>query len=56
MKTGRRLLALIATLTIFVCATSAAPKVDPELTARLRTARPDALLGVVRPYGARTFM
>jgi serine protease AprX len=50
MKTGRLLPAIIATLTIFVGASSAAPKVDPELTARLRTARPDAVLGVVLTF------
>ncbi len=50
MKTGRRLLAIIATLTIFVGASSAAPKVDPELSARLLSTRPEALLGLVLTF------
>src|SRR5215211_6518038 len=50
MKTGRGLLAIIATLTIFVCASSAAPKVDPELSARLSSVSSDALLGVVLTF------
>ena len=50
MRTGRGLLAIIAMLTILAGASSAAPKVDPELAARLRTIRPDALLGVVLTF------
>ncbi|HWT01546.1 MAG TPA: S8 family serine peptidase [Pyrinomonadaceae bacterium] len=50
MKTGRWLLAIIATLTILAGAGRAAPKVDPELSARLLSARPDALLGVVLTF------
>ncbi len=50
MKTGRMLLAVIAALTILAGASNAAPKVDPELAVRLKTARPDALLGVVLTF------
>ena len=52
MKTGRMLLAVIGLLTILAGATSAAPKLDPELAARLKTARPDALLGVVLTFNS----
>ena len=59
MKTGRGLLAIIATLTIFVGTNLAAPKVDPELTARLRALQPGAQLGypmitIVRPSRTST--
>ncbi|HKQ53126.1 MAG TPA: S8 family serine peptidase [Pyrinomonadaceae bacterium] len=50
MTTGRCLLRTLALLTLFTGATFAAPKVDPELTARLKTARPDDLLGVVLTF------
>jgi serine protease AprX len=54
MKIGRTFLALLAVLTIFVGVHQAAPKVDPELTARLRAVEPSAQLGVILTfYGNR---
>lgn len=50
MKIGRPLLALIATATIFMGASLAAPKVDPELSARLKTIEQNAQLGVILTF------
>ena len=50
MKTVRGLLAILALLATFAGAAQSAPKVDPELSARLRAARPDAVLGVVLTF------
>lgn len=50
MKTGRAFLALIALLTIFMSASLAAPKIDPELTARLKAVASNAQLGVILTF------
>ncbi|HKQ99683.1 MAG TPA: S8 family serine peptidase, partial [Pyrinomonadaceae bacterium] len=50
MKIGRTFFALIAMLTIFMGAGIAAPKVDPELAARLAAVRPDIQLGVILTF------
>ncbi len=50
MKTGRMTLALIAMLTIFTGASLAAPKIDPELNARLRTVASNSQLGVILTF------
>jgi serine protease AprX len=50
MKTGRFMLALIAMLTVFTGASLAAPKIDPELAARLKTVQQSAQLGVVLTF------
>jgi serine protease AprX len=50
MKLGRTILALVSIATVFMGASLAAPKVDPELTARLRAARESAQLGVILTF------
>ena len=50
MKIGRLFLALIAMLTIFMGASLAAPKIDPELTARLKSLSGNAQLGVILTF------
>jgi serine protease AprX len=50
MKTGRIIFTLIAMLTIFTGASLAAPKVDPELTARLKSVQQSAQLGVILTF------
>jgi serine protease AprX len=50
MKIGRTFLALIAMVTIFMGASLAAPKIDPELTARLKSVTGSAQLGVILTF------
>ncbi len=50
MKTGRTFLALIAMLTIFMGASLAAPKIDPELNARLKAVQGNSQLGVILTF------
>jgi serine protease AprX len=50
MKIGRTLFALIAMLTIFMGTGLAAPKVDPELNARLKAVQQSAQLGVILTF------
>jgi serine protease AprX len=50
MKIGRTILALIATMTIFMGASLAAPKIDPELTARLKSVQQSTQLGVILTF------
>jgi serine protease AprX len=50
MKTGRILLALIAMLTIFMGASLAAPKIDPELNARLKALQSNSQIGVILTF------
>ena len=54
MKTARATLALATLITLFTVASMAAPKLDPELGARLKTASSDAQFGVILTFqGAR---
>ena len=53
MKLGRSILALIAIATIFMGASLAAPKIDPELTARLKAVQQNAQLGVILTFQGR---
>ena len=50
MKTGRMFLAFIAMLTVFMSASFAAPKIDPELSARLKAIESNAQLGVILTF------
>src|SRR4051794_3960347 len=50
MKIVRTILAFIAMLTIFMGAGAASPKVDPELTARLKAVQQSAQLGIILTF------
>ena len=54
MRIERTIIAALMTLILFAGASLASPKVDPELSLRLASARPDALFGVILTFQGNT--